>query len=451
MLRRHQATLGATELRVHAAVKAEDLATMGIRLAVQSRRARRVLTWAERWRAGALLTRPARPPTDARLADLLSQLRFVVSQLEQAGFAAQDSAPLLRRQAGLEAAVSRRARHSPGSALTAGTATPAVDDLHAALGDRALIELVESDRVLYAVTLAAGRARLHCLGSPTDLRDETEALGFALERLARGLGSRESRAGAAEALAFGARRLDDVLMAPVRRAIGDRPLVIVPTGVLHGLPWSTLPTCRGRAVTVAPSAALWLRAARGVENGGDVVLVAGPGLPGADAEIAELASVYPAAVRFDGPEATTTNVAAALDGAALAHIAAHGTFRTDNPLFSSVRLHDGPLTVYDLERLPHAPRRVVLSACNTGLAVTRPGDELMGLSSAFLALGTQTLVASVVPMPDAIARPLLVSFHRHLSAGASPAEALSRLQAEPGGDANPEVAAALGMLCFGAS
>jgi CHAT domain-containing protein len=75
----------------------------------------------------------------------------------------------------------------------------------------------------------------------------------------------------------------------------------------------------------------------------------------------------------------------------------------------------------------------------------------MGLSSAFLALGTQTLVASVVPMPDAIARPLMVGFHRHLIAGASPAEALSQLQAGPGDDADPGVAAALGMLCFGAS
>src|SRR5207245_7925335 len=87
------------------------------------------------------------------------------------------------------------------------------------------------------------------------------------------------------------------------------------------------------------------------------------------------------AARLTDDSATTNEVATALDGADLAHIAAHGSFRTDNPLFSSVRLSDGPLTVYDLERLSRAPRRVVLSACNTGLALARPGDELMGLSS----------------------------------------------------------------------
>ena len=46
----------------------------------------------------------------------------------------------------------------------------------------------------------------------------------------------------------------------------------------------------------------------------------------------------------------------ALDGAWLAHIAAHGIFRADSPLFSSLRMHDGPLTVYDFEQL--RPRAV---------------------------------------------------------------------------------------------
>jgi CHAT domain-containing protein len=36
-----------------------------------------------------------------------------------------------------------------------------------------------------------------------------------------------------------------------------------------------------------------------------------------------------------------------------AHVAAHGVFRADSPMFSSLRLADGPLTVHDLERLRH--------------------------------------------------------------------------------------------------
>ena len=56
---------------------------------------------------------------------------------------------------------------------------------------------------------------------------------------------------------------------------------------------------------------------------------------------------------------------AAIDGAWLVHVAAHGTFRSDSPLFSAIELDDGPLTVYDLERLKRAPYRVILSSCNS--------------------------------------------------------------------------------------
>src|ERR671937_2075767 len=56
-----------------------------------------------------------------------------------------------------------------------------------------------------------------------------------------------------------------------------------------------------------------------------------------------------------GRSATTARVLAAIDGAGLAHIAAHGEFRADSPMFSSLRLADGPMTVHDVERLRRAP------------------------------------------------------------------------------------------------
>src|SRR5256885_10857576 len=46
----------------------------------------------------------------------------------------------------------------------------------------------------------------------------------------------------------------------------DRPLIIVPTGSLHALPWTALPTCAGRPVSVTPSARLWLAAANAAED-----------------------------------------------------------------------------------------------------------------------------------------------------------------------------------------
>jgi len=117
-------------------------------------------------------------------------------------------------------------------------------------------------------------------------------------------------------------------------------------------------------------------------------------------------------------------VLATIDGARLVHIAAHGTFRADSPLFSALRMDDGPLTAYDLERLTCAPQRIVLSSCDSGRGATAGADELLGLVSALIPLGTIGLVASVVPVNDAAAVPLMAGLHRRLRRGASLAEAL---------------------------
>jgi CHAT domain-containing protein len=181
------------------------------------------------------------------------------------------------------------------------------------------------------------------------------------------------------------------------------------------------------------------------------VAAAGPGLPHAAAEVAALAGRYPGASRFTGRRATVGAVSAALDGADLAHLAAHGHLRADNPLFSSIELADGPLTVYDVERLDRPPRDVVLSACDSGVPTVHPGDELLGLAAALLAMGTRSLVATVVPVPDEASRPLMLRFHRHLAAGASPAAALAAAQVGTVGHGHARArAAATGFVCIGA-
>jgi CHAT domain-containing protein len=87
-------------------------------------------------------------------------------------------------------------------------------------------------------------------------------------------------------------------------------------------------------------------------------------------------------------------------------------------------MDDGPLTAYDLERLTCAPQRIVLSSCDSGRGATAGADELLGLVSALIPLGTIGLVASVVPVNDAAAVPLMTGLHRRLRRGASLAEAL---------------------------
>ena len=167
-------------------------------------------------------------------------------------------------------------------------------------------------------------------------------------------------------------------------------------------------------------------------------------------EVRTLAVDVPGAVVLDGDAATSGDVVAALEGARLAHVAAHGHFRRDNPLFSAIDLVDGPLTVHDLQRLHAPPETLILSACDLGLSSVRPGDELMGLTGALLGLGTRTLIASVIPVPSGETLALMVEVHRALRAGVAAPEALGRAQravARQGSDR--DLAAAASFVCFG--
>jgi tetratricopeptide (TPR) repeat protein len=441
----HAASLGATDLRVHATGLGADLAEQGVRLAVESGKPTAVLEWIERFRAGTLRRRPVRPPSDARLAGELSDLRRITAELAQTTADGQDSRGLRAEQLRLEEAVRHRSRHARG------THAPIrgfdADELRAAVGDRALVEILRVDDAMLAVTLVDGKLRLHPLGSYPDAMRELESLRFSLHRLARKHGSATSLAAARLGLSHAAESLDALLMRPVLDVIGDRELVLVPTGQLHALPWPTLPSLRGRPVSVAPSATTWLAATRAntptrARAGRRVVLVAGPNLEHAEPEVAALAKLYVAPQMFTGPDATADVIRQTIDGAELVHIAAHGRFRADNPQFSAIELADGPLTVYDLERMHRGPRRLVLSACDSGLSAVHAGDELMGLVGAVFSLGTSTLIASVVPVADDLTEALMVELHHELCAGATPAHALATAQTRVQVD---------GFVCFGAA
>ncbi|NEA51563.1 CHAT domain-containing protein, partial [Streptomyces sp. SID10815] len=170
----------------------------------------------------------------------------------------------------------------------------------------------------------------------------------------------------------------------------------------------------------SPSASSWLRA-RETEppSSGRRVLVRGPGLATGGAEVPELAGRYGAQVVLEGERAHAARVLRELDGAALAHIAAHGVFRADSPLFSSLGMADGPLIVHDFERLARSPYRLILSCCDTARFASVGADELLGLVTALLPLGTAGVVACSAPVNDAAVVPLMLALHRGIAAGRS--------------------------------
>ena len=298
------------------------------------------------------------------------------------------------------------------------------------LGDRAFVEFIRVGGELHAVVVIGGRHRRIGLGRYEPVAHEARMMSLEVRRVAW---RRD-----AVALAALGRRLESLILTPLDRSIADRELVLAPTGALHAVPWAALPSLQARPTSVVPTAALWLHAHNAKPPTSRTLLAAGPGLDHAGPEIAALARLHPGATVLTGDAATAQAVRLELDGAGLAHLAAHGTFHAREPLRSGLRLADGPMPVTALDGLDRPPSRVVLSACDAGR--TADNEAALGLAAAFLALGTTCVIASVTPVGDETTRTFMTAFHRHLATGLTPARALA---------ATPRTPGVLGFQCFG--
>jgi len=442
-LEEHQMRLGATELRAYGTAHGAELATLAQRDALRRGDVRRLLFWSERWRATALAARSAPLRDDKELTAELEALRSVSRLLRETEITASRRNALEREQRRLEAAVQARTRRLPGR-HEPGEGQFNLEELFDEIGPATLIELVTVDGVLHVVVVADRRVRLHTVGSVPE--HEVQLNRFALRRLARG----RRQPGDEIVLKSRGAALEAALLGSAAAGLGDSPVVVIPPARFRVVPWTLMPSLRDRVVTVAPSASAWLRARRmRPPSPRRVALVTGPGLATKGAEIESLRSRYPGAMLLGHGNATAGQVLTALDGAWLAHIAAHGTFRTDNPMFSSILLDDGPLIVHDFERLGRAPYHLVLAGCDSGVAAPVGADELLGLVSSLMPLGAAGIVASVVPVNDIAVVPVMVALHEALQRGATLPEALLAARRAAGDDPLAE-ATAHSFLALGA-
>ena len=172
------------------------------------------------------------------------------------------------------------------------------------LGTAQLIEIIDLDGVLHVLSCAAGRVRQFTAGRTQDATRASDLAGFALRRLAR------SRPGDHLGSALGILKaagpqLQDALLGPAAGDLGDRPVVVVPPGRLHAIPWALIPALSGRVFSVAPSAGAWLRAHSASPPGRPhVTLARGPGLVTDGAEVPLIAPLYDDVTVLGGAEAT---------------------------------------------------------------------------------------------------------------------------------------------------
>ena len=449
VLDEHRFTLGASELRALASAHGAELAVLAQRYAAQDRRPRLFLAWTERWRATALAVPAVRPSADAELNADLAALRGVTKRLEEARRQGGPTGALQREQLRLEGEVRGRSLQARGTA-DSGRAGIDIPELLDQLGTAQLVEIADVDGVLHVLVCGAGQVRQFTAGRTQDAIRAADFARFGLRRLARRRAGDDPDSARAILKAAGP-DLQDAILGPAAGYLGEGPVIVVPPGKLHTIPWALLPALGGRAFSVAPSAAAWMRAHAASPPGRrHVTLARGPGLVTDGAEVPRVAELYDDVTVLSGGEATAGRVLSALDGAWLAHIAAHGRFRADSPLFSSLRMYDGPLTVYDFEQLRRAPYRLVLSSCDSGVLAPVGADELLGLASSLLPLGTAGIIAGVVPLNDHAVVPLMVGVHQYLRAGQSLAESMHSVRQDSADDPVQQ-AAAMSLLTVGAA
>jgi tetratricopeptide (TPR) repeat protein len=458
----YQLTLGAVEMRAAATAHGTALTTIAVREALAADDPLMLLRWTERWRARTFAIPPARPPDDGEFAARLAMLRQVMRHISQASVEERPVAALERERRRLEDEVRGHVLRTSGGAANADAQHLDMDKILATLGECRLVEIVNLDGRIHVLVATSAGVRRHIAGTWDDAVRTAQFSRFVLRRFAyrttpepaiskpEGIRSELAQTGLASLETLGT-RLQEQILAMAVDDLGGGPLVIVPPAALHPVPWGLLPALADRDVTVAPSALAWLHA-RGIEPPSDrtVAVVVGPGLKGAGAEAAALADRYPNAEILTAGMATAEKVLLSLEGRWLAHIAAHGTFRPDNPLFSSLLMEDGPLTVHDLQRLGRAPYRLVLSCCDSGVTASAGADELLGLVAALGQLGTAGVLAPVVPVNDVATVQFSLALHERLATGATASQALRDARLSTGDDPC-SYATARAYVAFGAA
>jgi len=440
--------LGSVDLQTGAGALGSDLAAAGLRLALVRRSAPLVFAWLERSRAQAFRVRPVRPPTDPQAAAALAELRQLSHLIREAELNGSRDPAAITRHAELQREIREHVWQASG--LGEATAQASLGEVAAALEEsgQSLVGILASRGQMLAVVVRHGSARLIELGDFDAAAEAARRLNADLDTLAGRRLPARLEAVIRASIRHQTETLTAEIIDPLRSSLGDGGIVIVPAGSLASIPWSVLPDLRGRPVTVCPSALSWLTAwhhrpaaATGLPADGSArpadgsalpadgasspVLVAGPDLEHASREVVEIAKSYPGCRQLVAEAATVSATLHALDGAPLAHLAAHGHHDQENFLFSRLDLADGPLMAYDIQQLVTAPRQVILSSCDVGRTVVRPGEEILGFTAALLYVGTATVISSVTRVADDAAVSMMTAYHRLLAAGARPAQALA--------------------------
>ncbi len=387
-------------------------------------------------------------PEDLRIEDLRLRMTMTYRQAVRADFRAErDSVDRIRQyreQSGeyqRQLALARGlppVQHSRLSPLLSAGALSLSQVLQSLAPNAAIVEYFECNDLLHAALLHRGMMRVVPLCPLEKVSRSLSLLQFQLSRYE--LGSLHLRRFQRAMQAATAQHLADLhaaLIAPLDLPPTVDHLILIPHACLHALPFHALldrstpdaPVALIDRFTIsyAPSASVytWCRKTQPANSSRALVL----GIPDAAApsireEAAAVAELLPDARLFLGSTATRDILWQTGPQSRFIHIATHGLFRRDNPMFSSIRLGDTDLHPVDFYSLRLSARLVTLSGCGTGLNAIVGGDEILGLVRGLLYAGAQAVLVSLWDVNDAVTALFMKSFYRELMLAPSISAAL---------------------------
>ncbi len=312
-------------------------------------------------------------------------------------------------------------------------------DLQTKLGRRkALIEFVNFDGNLSAFVITDKKIHFaENLAKELKIVELLEGLQFQFGALRYGAKNLESFTIELRRRAdFYLEKIYENLLKPLEAFFGECDLVIIPVGALHYIPFHALRESENyliekREISYAPSAKVWqFLAQKPFKKAKNALLIgfADENIPLVNQEIETIEKIFIKTKTFTGKMATFENYTKNAPDFDVLHLACHGQFRADNPLFSSLHLADGFITVKDICSQKLKADLVTLSACETGLNKIFAGDEILGLARGFLSAGVKSLILSLWTVSDEATAELMNDFYQNLQRGASVSASLRAAQ-----------------------
>jgi tetratricopeptide (TPR) repeat protein len=381
-------------------------------------------------------------PRLQRIRKIREELNIFYSRLNEIGAAARDTATemgtreeIARREHELVELLREVGSEKSGWATLQSLSIPTVEEVQAMLRpDEVLVEYYTvADRFQAFIISRDGFDVVRDFTTIPAVRTSLKGLTFQLSKFHLAPAYVQTRAAQLlQAAQHHLRELYRQLIEPIRSKIAARSFILVPHQLLHYLPFHCLYDGEKYMVdsydlSRAPSVSVLkiCREKKIQKTEQDLVLaVADEMTPYINEEVRALRSLLPKGLFFVGQEAREDKLRRYGQTAGKLHIAAHGIFRADNPMFSSIKLGDTWLNLFDIFNLQLGAELTVLSACETGMSAVWEGDELLGLARGFLYAGTPSLIVSLWTVNDRSTAQLMRRFYGALQRGLSKSRAL---------------------------